>query len=107
MLGFETIPRAPGIGEGLAARIHDPLWLLARQWQFGEFRSENAASAAWVDAEAEIHVLDGWRPAGATEDRPFAVAGEPLETLVEEEPVREPDPRLRLDGGARFARLLD
>ena len=22
---------------GLEARIHDPLWMLLRQWQFGEF----------------------------------------------------------------------
>jgi hypothetical protein len=26
--------------DGLQARIHDPLWLLARQWQFGELKGE-------------------------------------------------------------------
>ena len=46
---FETLPRDEGVGDGLAARIHDPLWLLARQWQFGEFRGEDVGS----------HILEG------------------------------------------------
>ena len=25
---------------GLEARLHDPLWLLTRQWQFGEFQGD-------------------------------------------------------------------
>ena len=29
----------------LPARIHDPLWLLARQWQMGEFKGEDTGSA--------------------------------------------------------------
>jgi hypothetical protein len=107
MQRFEPSPREPGIEDGLAARVHDPLWLLARQWQFGEFRSENAASVAWVDAEAEIHLLDTWRPAGAPDDLPYAREGQPLEKLVEQEHVRRPDPRLRMDGGARLARMLE
>jgi hypothetical protein len=109
MLRFETIPRAPGIGEGLAARVHDPLWLLARQWQFGEFRSENAASAAWVDVEVDVHLLDRWRPgppAAGLGELPFDRTGRPLERLVEEEPEHEPSPRLRLEGGLRLKRLL-
>jgi hypothetical protein len=28
------------------ARIHDPLWLLGRQWQFGEFRHDGGATQA-------------------------------------------------------------
>jgi hypothetical protein len=28
----------PEMQDSLQARIHDPLWLLARQWQFGEFK---------------------------------------------------------------------
>ena len=29
----------------LQARTADPLWLLARQWQFGEFKADDAGSA--------------------------------------------------------------
>jgi hypothetical protein len=109
MLRFETIPRAPDIGEGLAARVHDPLWLLARQWQFGEFQSENAASAAWVDVEIDVHLLDRWRPGPpdtGPDALPFDRVAEPLERLVEAEPEFEPSPRLRLEGGLRLNRLL-
>jgi hypothetical protein len=34
------------IGEALEARIKDPLWFLARQWQTGEFEAENGGSLA-------------------------------------------------------------
>src|SRR5216683_7264840 len=39
---------------GLQARVHDPLWFLARQWQLGEFQAEDAGSAlsATVTAQA-------------------------------------------------------
>ncbi|MFM7843879.1 MAG: hypothetical protein ACKPEY_06560 [Planctomycetota bacterium] len=30
--------------EGMAAAVHDPLWFLCRQWQFGEHQGENASS---------------------------------------------------------------
>ena len=32
------------MGEALEARIKDPLWFLARQWQTGEFEAENGGS---------------------------------------------------------------
>lgn len=35
---------------GLAMRIADPLWLLGRQWQFGEFRGEDNGSPISVTA---------------------------------------------------------
>ena len=33
---LEPSPRASGMEAGLAARVHDPLWFLCRQWQLGE-----------------------------------------------------------------------
>ncbi|MDF5753242.1 hypothetical protein [Spongiactinospora sp. TRM90649] len=103
---YETIPRAGGVEEGLAARVHDPLWLLARQWQFGEFTAEDAASAAWVDLTAEIHLLDRWRPIGEDADRPYDRMTEPLERLIEQEVESRPDPGLRVAGGLRLRRAL-
>ena len=41
---IEPHSRDPHIESGLAATIADPLWLLARQWQVGEFRGEDAGS---------------------------------------------------------------
>ena len=46
---LEPNHRTPGrVGDGLAARVHDPLWLFTRQWQFGEFAAQDAASPAIV-----------------------------------------------------------
>ena len=87
--------------------MHDPLWLLARQWQLGEFRGDDAGSIALVHLEADTHRLDGWRPGGEEAWRSYDPAAEPLERLVEEEPPHPArDPRLRLQGGGRFARAL-
>ena len=35
---------APDITAGVTARIHDPLWLLGRQWQVGEFQGEDGGT---------------------------------------------------------------
>lgn len=37
------------IGEALAARVKDPLWFLARQWQTGEFEAENGGALAGLE----------------------------------------------------------
>lgn len=106
MKRHESLSRGQGIEEGLAARVHDPLWLLARQWQFGEFRHENAASPAWVDTATRVHRLDQWRPSLAPDWAPYDPATEPLERLVEDAGTPYPSPRLRLEGGLRLRRLL-
>ena len=48
----------PDLVEGLAARVADPLWLLARQWQVGEFTGEDAANPLLVRLSARSVVLD-------------------------------------------------
>jgi hypothetical protein len=98
--------RSHGIEEGLAARLGDPLWLLGRQWQFGEFRHENAASPAWIEVTTEVHRLDEWRTADLAVWRGFDPGRTPLERLVEEH-GGGPSPRLRLEGGLRLRRTLE
>mgnify|MGYP003475736466 FL=1 len=34
--------------EALRMRIHDPLWMLSRQWQMGEFRGNDTGTAMSV-----------------------------------------------------------
>ena len=36
-------PGRPDIDEGMRARVADPVWFLARQWQLGEQRGEDAS----------------------------------------------------------------
>ena len=40
---------------GLEARVHDPLWLLCRQWQLGELKGEDAGSPLGVELSVTSH----------------------------------------------------
>jgi hypothetical protein len=103
---LEPTPRAEGIDEGLAARIHDPLWLLARQWQMGEFRGQDAGTPALVQVAGSNAPITAWRgpqqPAWAS----FDPNQSPLDELVEPEDESSPDLRERIEAGACFQRLL-
>lgn len=108
----------PEMQDGLQARIHDPLWLLARQWQFGEFKGDDAgspAAAQLVVKSAPIARYHSGRlpvdPAKAKDHaRDYSPSSLPLETLVEREPVRDErssDFRLSAEAGLQFLRFLD
>jgi hypothetical protein len=43
---LEGRPRTADFERSLRAEIRDPLWMLCRQWQFGEFQGEDAGSAS-------------------------------------------------------------
>ena len=83
---IEPHTRDPELEEGLQARLGDPLWLMARQWQFGEFRGEDAASPIHIRATVQHHALTSFRndavPGSPAEAFP---SGRPLETRVEAE----------------------
>ena len=116
---------------GLEARVHDPLWLLVRQWQLGEFAGEDAGRPISVRVASTTSPVSRWQ-AGAWDDpnRPpqdaedFVVResrvtaagnevttrqGELLEPLVECEPASatEPGLRARAEAGAAFLAALD
>lgn len=48
--------------DGLQARLHDPLWLLARQWQFGEFTGDDAGSPAAAHVVMEHAPISRYLP---------------------------------------------
>jgi hypothetical protein len=99
---LEPRPRAPSLADTLAARVRDPLWFLARQWQFGEFRGEDSGSPAYVQMTATSIPLSGWRvgetlrPIGAT----------PVEPLLEREAFPGADLSLQVELWQTFERLL-
>jgi hypothetical protein len=54
---LEPRPRSENFERSLRAEVRDPLWFLTRQWQMGEFESEDTGSA--IDARlitTQIHV---------------------------------------------------
>ena len=108
---LEPFSRLDDIDIGLKAQTHDPLWLLARQWQTGEFLGEDAGTPVLAKFRAERAPLARFRPGPHGKVEPYRT-DVPLETLVEREPVqRFADPRRDLrvaaDAGLYFVRLLE
>jgi hypothetical protein len=84
---IESAAIDPDLAEGLEARIADPCWLLARQWQTGEFKGDDAANPLLVTVAASSVRVDRIElPDGRTVD--LGDSDVPLEPLVEREPVR-------------------
>ncbi len=57
----EPRPRSLEIADVLAARIRDPLWMLTRQWQGGEFFATDAGSPAYVRVRSRTGPRNGER----------------------------------------------
>jgi hypothetical protein len=102
--GAKQIPPDPLLG-GLQARIRDPVWLLARQYDLGELAASNGGSPASATISLESAPVNGYRPSFAGPAGALA-GGRPLEAHVEPEEVA-----LGLRGaiqlGLRFETLLD
>lgn len=113
---LESSAREKDIATGLQARLYDPLWLLARQWQMGEFAGEDAGTPVSVRLRAERLPLTRYHPGplpadGRANGRPYDPARLPLETLVEREPAlrpqdQRPDRRFAAEAGLHFLQLL-
>ena len=93
---------------GLEARIHDPLWMLARQWQFGEFHGEDSGTPIAVHVSTESSNPTQWQPGDPAAKLPAQPLSDDaiLDALVEREPGLPEGPglRLRAESGAQ---LLD
>lgn len=109
---LEPLPLSTDLEPGLSAAVADPLWLLARQWQFLEFAGEDAGSPIDVRVSGESAMLTRYTPgaittgAAAPPPRAYDPTALPLETLVEREPAREAHPRLAAEAGLHLMRLL-
>src|SRR6266566_841606 len=99
----EPRPRSTEIASALAARIRDPLWMLTRQWQVGEFEGTDSGSPAYVQIRSRSGAVLGWRAPGQGTVQPFTG---PLEDVVETESVTG-DLATRIEWGLRFGRLLE
>jgi hypothetical protein len=112
---LEGSPRTLDFTRCLRAEVRDPLWLLTRQWQFGEFQGEDAASCVTSRIAYQHEAIDrlAFREGNAFE---FEFAEMPLETRVEREgiplTVEKPggeifsDVLFAVQWGKQFLRLL-
>lgn len=107
---LEGRPRRDDFSRALQAELRDPLWLLTRQWQTGEFIGEDAGSpvaakVAWTTDQV-TQLKD---PSGAITGYDGAL---PLEAVVEARPLdlsrngRKHNVQLRAQFGRRWEKML-
>ena len=106
---IEPRSRSFDVQAGLEARVHDPLWLLLRQWQVGEFEARNTGSPVTVTVQSTVAPFDRYSVNGQP-PQPY-INGKPIEVLIEQEAVRPAnatdDFRQASEAGFYFLRLLD
>jgi hypothetical protein len=83
---LEARPRTLDFTRSLRAEVRDPLWMLTRQWQFGEFGGEDAASCVSSRIAFQHEAMDRVAFRGA-QTFPFDPQTIPLETKVEREQI--------------------
>lgn len=108
---LEPQPAANDVDRGIAARVYDPLWLLARQWQVGEFQAEDGGTpvvARWRGQVAPLRRYHlGPIPENTQETAAHFTGPElPLETFVERQPVDLEELRLAVETGRHFLLML-
>jgi hypothetical protein len=115
---LEPQSRSADVAAGVAARVHDPLWLLARQWQVAEFQGEDVGTPVIARWRGRVAPLSRCHLGVLTNNRVqapvFDPASLPLETMVERQPLPSgtatvPGPealRRAVDAGQHFLRLL-
>jgi hypothetical protein len=115
---LEPLSRNAEMKDSLQARIYDPLWLLARQWQLGEFQGEDNGSPVMAHWRAEAGRITRYHSGAITSTTANGSSYDsrrlPLETLVERETVRPATNqtkseklRLAVEAGQQFLRILD
>ena len=107
---LEGRPRTVDFDQALRAEVRDPLWMLSRQWQLGEFRGADAGSPVTVTYAVSTSTPSRFQPgSGTAEPLP---ANRPLQTTAQRRAIpfafgTEPISfDLRLALGRRWLRLL-
>lgn len=99
---IEASPRTTDFNRSLKAEVRDPMWMLTRQWQFGEYQGEDAASIV------TSKILGHHTPMKEVRfgDAVFPYDGAtPLETVVERERLM-PNLALAVEMARYFLRLI-
>lgn len=101
---LEARPRTEDFGRSLRAEVRDPLWMLTRQWQYGEFRGEDAGSPVNADLLTQEIYLNRYSVRHQSA-QPFE-KDIPLEARVEREALAE-DLAFKIRAGRYFFKLLN
>ena len=82
---LEGRPRKEDFDRALRAEVRDPLWMLAKQWQMGEFEGDDAGSPVFAKLHLATSRLNKYQPA-THGVQPFD-NDVPLEGTVEKRPI--------------------
>jgi hypothetical protein len=115
---LEVRSRQADMQTSLSARVFDPLWLMARQWQVGEFQGEDAGMPVLARVRAQTTMLSrchiGELPPNTLTQAPaYDPQRMPLEVMVERQPVRAEDAgdarmlRFSVEAGLHFLLMLE
>ncbi len=100
-----------------SARVYDPLWLLTRQWQTGEYQAEDTGTPVAARVQATSASLTRAHLGALPADSNFVAsrydpAALPLEALVERRPMRAADANdarllgVAVEAGLHFLRMV-
>jgi hypothetical protein len=82
---LEARPRTIAFDRALRAEVRDPLWMLAKQWQLGEFRGSDAGSPVFAKLMIDTTRLTKYQPDGqAAQAFEYDI---PLEAKVEQRTI--------------------
>ena len=103
---MESRTRKADVTEALRFRIHDPLWMLSRQWQMGEFRGNDAGTAMSVRCQVASTPISWYGMGPNATTKVMGLNNEtPLEPVVEQI-NREITPLVRVESATYFCSLL-
>lgn len=100
---LEGRPRSDDLTRPVRVEVRDALWMLARQWQFGEFAGNDAGTPIRAKLAAQVARVVTLSLAGASPQT--ITPDEALEARVERSAI-EPDLMMRLHIGLRWRERL-
>jgi len=101
---LEPRPRKSEFDKVLEAGVHDALWMMTRQWQFGELQGEDTGSAIFAKIRMQTTAITRLKK-GAGEVQNYSDTM-PLEKGIESMGF-QPDHKTRLEAAFMFLQLLD
>lgn len=101
---LEPRPRQSEFDKVLESGVYDALWMLTRQWQFGEFQGEDTGSAIFARIRMLTTPISRIKPANGTAQAYSDSV--PLEERIENLPYR-PDFKSKLEAAFMFMKCLD
>jgi hypothetical protein len=102
---IQPVPTNDDVAEALRGEIHDPLWLLSRQWQLGEFNAEDAGMATFAHLVTTSTPVQRFLPAGSS----TAIAYNPEEkhlNVVTESITASFSMTMRIEAGRMWQKML-